>query len=55
MAKGIPQALQMSLDTASARGLDRLQQKALRETARKIAANCFEKDSKLDLQICPRL
>jgi len=54
LAKGIPQALQMNLDVAAARGLTILQQKAMKSSARKIAAKCFSNDAKLSLAECPR-
>ncbi len=55
LAKGIPQALQMNLDVEGATGLTSLQQQAMKASARQIATSCFTKDSKLDLQLCPRI
>lgn len=54
LAKGIPQALQINLDVVGAQGLTTLQQNAMKKAARQISDKCFSKDSKLDLQKCPR-
>ncbi len=54
LAKASPGALQINLDLLASEGLKLGEQKAVKVEARKIAAVCFQADSKLDVGICPR-
>ncbi len=54
LAKARPEAFQLNIDVAKAEGLSKIEMQAGKVAARKIAAACFEADSKLDAAKCPR-
>ncbi len=55
LAKARPQAFALNLELSATAGLESADQTAVKVEARKIAAGCFEADSKLDPEMCPRL
>lgn len=55
LAKARPQAFALNLELSATPGLAPAEQTAVKVEARKIAAACFEDESKLDPQLCPRL
>jgi hypothetical protein len=55
LAKARPEAFQLNLDVAKSEGLSKVELQAGKLAARKIAAACFEADSRMDAAKCPRI
>ena len=54
LSKARPEAFELNLKVIASEGLAKIEWQAAKVEARKIAAACFEADSKLALSKCPR-
>ena len=54
LSKARPEAFELNLKVIASKGLSKIEVQAAKAEARKIAAACFEADSKLAVSKCPR-